>query len=371
MLGEACPAFKQKYEQLRQRGIHQQQAGTPLSTDGQRVDVVKAKAAAAGVSRATAAKVEKVKKENPEAVADIAAGKTSANKVLKKDKTEKGLDKPNGGSPVIATSQRPPLDELSDVTERFQSLLQIMDGVDWSKENEKKWNEAGHALSRAVASITTKAQEGFTNAKEQKAPAKAQRQTFQGKDITIKKLKTLYGNHAVTVLDNYLEERPRKEGAMRAYRILKPLPGVEEFKELQKRTFTSTVADLVDSAFSTFDDLAGELSDWYDNLPEAFQSGEKGSSLEDAKGILESLSHPNVEGPTGAIEVCYLPLQDVKSRASRLNDAVGCLQAVVDALDACKDDAGRDDQEEIKNLLDELENAISEAEGVEFPGMYG
>ncbi len=84
LLCQACPAFREKYEQLKQKGIEQQQAGTPLSTDGQRVDVVKAKAAAAGVSRATAAKVEKVKKENPEAVADIAAGKISANKVLKR-----------------------------------------------------------------------------------------------------------------------------------------------------------------------------------------------------------------------------------------------------------------------------------------------
>jgi hypothetical protein len=84
LLCEACPAFKEKYEQLKEQGIQQQQAGKPLSTDGQRVDVVGAKAAAAGVSRSTAAKVEKVKKEEPGAVADIAAGKTSANKVLNK-----------------------------------------------------------------------------------------------------------------------------------------------------------------------------------------------------------------------------------------------------------------------------------------------
>jgi hypothetical protein len=84
MLCQACPAFKEKYEQLKAKGEQQRKAGTPLDTGSQRVDVVKAKAEAAGVSKATAKKVEKVKKENPGAVAEIAAGRTTANKELKK-----------------------------------------------------------------------------------------------------------------------------------------------------------------------------------------------------------------------------------------------------------------------------------------------
>jgi hypothetical protein len=84
MLCEACPAFKEKYEQLKAKGEQQRKAGTPLDTGSQRVDVVKAKAEAAGVSKATAKKVERVKKAKPEAVAEIAAGKTTANKEMKK-----------------------------------------------------------------------------------------------------------------------------------------------------------------------------------------------------------------------------------------------------------------------------------------------
>ena len=89
MLGDACPEFQAKYETQKQQGIGQKCAGTPLSMDGQRVDVLGAKAAAAGVSRSTAAKVEKVKKQNPKAVADIAEGKTTANKELKKIEEKK------------------------------------------------------------------------------------------------------------------------------------------------------------------------------------------------------------------------------------------------------------------------------------------
>lgn len=91
MLGDACPEFQAKYERLKKQGIEQKNTGTALSTDAQRVDVLGSKANAAGVSRGTAAKIEKVKKRNPEAVAEIAKGKTTANKELKKFKEAKPL----------------------------------------------------------------------------------------------------------------------------------------------------------------------------------------------------------------------------------------------------------------------------------------
>jgi hypothetical protein len=83
-LCDACPAFKAKYEQLKARGEQQQKEGKPLGTGARRVDVVGAKAEAAGVSKTTAKKVERVKKANPGAVADIAVGKTTANKEVAK-----------------------------------------------------------------------------------------------------------------------------------------------------------------------------------------------------------------------------------------------------------------------------------------------
>jgi hypothetical protein len=122
LLCEACPAFKEKYEALKQKGAQQQAAGTPLSTDGQRVDVLGAKAADVVVGRSTAAKVETVKKAKPEAVAAIAAGKTSANKVLQTIKDAKGRDGPKAenlkrpdfkvGDVVCAVTDGPPLDSF-------------------------------------------------------------------------------------------------------------------------------------------------------------------------------------------------------------------------------------------------------------------
>lgn len=82
-LTESCPEFKAKYAELKQEGRDNKSAGTPLSTGGQRVDVLGAKAAAAKVSRSTAAKVEKLKKAKPEAVTEVAQGKVSVNQALK------------------------------------------------------------------------------------------------------------------------------------------------------------------------------------------------------------------------------------------------------------------------------------------------
>jgi hypothetical protein len=104
-----CPAFKVKYAELRAEGEQRQQAGKPLDTGAQRVDVVQARADAARVSKSTAKKVERVEKEEPDALADIAAGRTSANKVLKKlgrrKAAKKQTWKPNGDESAEAASQ--------------------------------------------------------------------------------------------------------------------------------------------------------------------------------------------------------------------------------------------------------------------------
>jgi len=110
MLCDACPDFKQKYERLKAEGEQRQMEGKPLDTGAQRVDVVGAKAKAAGVSKTTAQKVEKVKKVQPEAVAKIAAGETTANKELKK------LNKPQSTSKNASPkAERPTISEVIQI----------------------------------------------------------------------------------------------------------------------------------------------------------------------------------------------------------------------------------------------------------------
>ena len=132
MLGDACPEFQAKYERLKQQGNGQKNAGTPLSTDGQRVDVLGAKAAAAGVSRGTAAKVDAVMKRNPAAVAEIAKGKTTANKELKKFKEAKPpAEKSNAPTSRVVlnvytvTLVAPIREMLEDCQDRQRDILRL------------------------------------------------------------------------------------------------------------------------------------------------------------------------------------------------------------------------------------------------------
>lgn len=392
MLGEACPEFLSKHEKLSQQGIAQRNAGTPLSTGEQRVDVVGVKAAAAGVSRATAAKVEKVKKVNPEAVIAIAKGKTTANKELKAIRAKEslvnsadmgtksaGVDKienpKNGELKTAFEDTDSAAIELNTLTKSLMTFQERLDRLDWSNESNDEWELALAGLKTVGEQISDKVLEGFKKANITQIKGIVPKRKTKPKPpsdvLSIKKLKTLFGEYALAVLGEYLKELPRKGGAMRSYKAIKCLPTQDEFNELQKIRYTSTASDLVNDAFIAFEDLASECSEWYDNLPESFRDGDKGSMLEDAMSTLESLSLPECSEITGAIKVYYLPMLDCSSRSSRRDDAVGQLEAVVDALEEAKEDGSKFDKEEIESVIAELRNAINEAEGVEFPGMYG
>ena len=93
------PEFAAKYEALKAEAASRIAAGQPLATGSQRVNVVAAKAADAGVSPATAKKVERAAKKNPEALDRMAKGETTANKVLGKAKGKgRAAAKPPGAS---------------------------------------------------------------------------------------------------------------------------------------------------------------------------------------------------------------------------------------------------------------------------------
>lgn len=191
--------------------------------------------------------------------------------------------------------------------------------------------------------------------------------------ISIKKLRATYGPHARTLLHEYLDELPRKKKGVRTYKILKALPTVEEFKEMRVKRFTTTADDLVEAAFSEFEELAMELGEWYDNLPEQFQAGDKGCQIEEAKDMLENLERPDVPDSVANIEVFHMPAEGISSRASRRDDAVARLQAVVDEVNDLLGDSDKDDSldtDDLEALASDLEAVIIEAEGIEFPGMY-
>lgn len=167
---------------------------------------------------------------------------------------------------------------------------------------------------------------------------------------------------------------------------------------------SSSLEDALSGAYGIAGELRDELQEWYDNLPENFQNGDKGQRLEEAISGLEDVADYEVDVPEVLVEAGLFVTdpRPVKrqSRADRCSDAVHYLRAVIDAAQEWLDaqTAEHDDwvaaqalprtvtseQEEqersdsldtltsdVESFISELEGHADSLEGVEFPGMFG
>lgn len=174
-------------------------------------------------------------------------------------------------------------------------------------------------------------------------------------------------------------------------------------KKKQPTAYDDLITDAVSTSFDNIEELKGELENWYENLPESFQSGEKGDQLQEAIDGLESQA-PDVPECLSEIRASYeLTLKRRMSRADRCSECILILDAVITAAETEKDrladlDFNDDgvqidendqpvktddgvapmDEDERDNSVSEIESFISECEEaktnwecVEFPRMYG
>lgn len=141
-------------------------------------------------------------------------------------------------------------------------------------------------------------------------------------------------------------------------------------KRKQPVTTKYTVADAVSSAFGTIEELANEMREAFDNTPESLQQSGVGEARGEAADALENLSEPDVPESLADLEFEHttFPIKGWPSRSKRRDEVTSILHAVIDMLDNIDDDIITTDA---SSLRDELDNLISEAEEVEFPGMYG
>jgi hypothetical protein len=179
-------------------------------------------------------------------------------------------------------------------------------------------------------------------------------------------------------------------------------------KKRQPTTTKDSIESAADTAFGNISELREELESWYDNLPEAFQSGDKGDRLQEAIGNLENCDAPSVPECLEDVEVEYtLHYKRKMSRSDRRDECIVMADAIVSACEeeiarlddltfnddgqllgdnnevvgVTKDEDGedvepmtedqRDDaKSEIESYKDEVDSAKSEWESAEFPGMY-
>lgn len=170
----------------------------------------------------------------------------------------------------------------------------------------------------------------------------------------------------------YVEEIQQRKKPRR-YRVLKEIPARDVLQAALKKRHTRTVADLIESAHGECEELGEELQEWYDNMPESFQSGDKGDQLQQAIDELQGIDLPDVPDKLGEVEVVFYPWDASKSRADRRDEAVAEIEAAIDALEALDDEVLKEkeiEQADIETLVSSLEDVRSGAESVEFPGMY-
>ena len=137
-----------------------------------------------------------------------------------------------------------------------------------------------------------------------------------------------------------------------------------------------SASDALSQAFGELISLQEEMDEWASNLESSnLASTSKCESARQAADDLQSIDE--IEFPTElaayadksitVYESVPKSRRRSASRAVRRDNAVACLQAVIDSL---TDLENKDDKESADDFIQQLQDAIDYAEPVEFPGMY-
>lgn len=135
---------------------------------------------------------------------------------------------------------------------------------------------------------------------------------------------------------------------------------------------TYDVQGAVNDGYTLLQELGEEMRSWYDNMPENFQNADKGQTIEQAADALESINEANTPEVIQNLDCSFQTRASKrKSRASRRDEAVAILQSAKDAAETWMEENEKHEQlGEVEAFVSELDDMISEAESVEFPGMF-
>ena len=163
----------------------------------------------------------------------------------------------------------------------------------------------------------------------------------------------------------------------------------------------STIADAVSAAFGEFQSLRDEMRERADNMEEKFSATDLYQRVSECADALDGFADEEPEMPNddvGALDVEVAESVNRRkgkgpSRAVRCGNACAALQAVIERCEGLTTDevamgewlakingehpikdgaVSADDAEEVLDeLIQSCQAALDEAEGLDFPGMYG
>jgi hypothetical protein len=136
-----------------------------------------------------------------------------------------------------------------------------------------------------------------------------------------------------------------------------------------------TVESAVNEAVTMLTELGEELRGWADNIEEKFGSTEKYGRIDEAASTLEAIEEPEVDGDQlkALVVTAMFSTKKKPSRADRRDEATMLLDGAAQALREHAETEGLAEavKQTAEQAADDIEAVKDEAEGVEFPGMYG
>ena len=141
--------------------------------------------------------------------------------------------------------------------------------------------------------------------------------------------------------------------------------------------FMYDCASALDDARTQLEELGQEMRDWFDNMPENLQGGDKGCAVDEAANSLESATGYLEDAPECATKVPQFSVEGMTkkrpTRAYRCGYACSIITSTIEAVQTYL--AGKEIPEDVSDELEEwvssLQACLDEAEGVTFPGMFG
>ncbi len=156
-------------------------------------------------------------------------------------------------------------------------------------------------------------------------------------------------------------------------------------KPKKRRITKATVRSAVEGAFSIFTELLEEIGSVVDDASGTNRENtDRIQRLMDVRDTLSELNEPDVPEWLDGVDADYQEVlsrskRQGLSRADRRDNACSALDAAISAIQGFADhppeveglDEDDIDISACTSLIDDLENAKSEVEGIEFPGWTG
>lgn len=231
---------------------------------------------------------------------------------------------------------------------------------------------------------------------------------------TDKELVAMYGKYWQRVLGSFLEEKEgREKGQRHKWAFKGEIPTKEEYEKRVKMAFKVTVQGCVEEATGLVEEIASGLEEWAENMPENFADKKSEiedalSTVQDAQSSLENISlpesaenrefvnypyeypvfrgRPNTSRPqmnSHAISLLEAAKSELEEMISELDERISAIDEAEEnpvtvgavAEGVAEPDAmvteDRDDMEsekgEIEQAVQEIEEAIGNLEGIDFP----